>query len=173
MNTLLFTRDGTWTLRDLKVADAPRVLAVLRDTAQALQKRGLAQWSIFLTGGEDLVARRFREGSVYLVERGGQDAGIMVVQLADPFWEAQGADDQALWVHSLAVRPVFAKRGLGKALLAFAESLARAKGKGALRLDVIDSNAKLKAYYAALGFSPLGVKPHEGEFIRLLEKTLR
>lgn len=173
MNTLLFTPDGPWTVRDLKVADAPRVLALLREVAQGLQKRGLTPWSQFLDGGEAIVERRFSEGMVCLVERGGQDAGVMVAQTMDAFWDELGRDGQALWVHSLAVRPVFTKRGLGKALLAFAESLAKARGKAFVRLDVHDANAKLKAYYSRLGFLPQGVKELDGLPVRLMEKPLR
>jgi ribosomal protein S18 acetylase RimI-like enzyme len=172
VNTLIFTSDGPWTVRDLKADDAPRVLALLREVAQSLQKRGSAQWSQFLEGGEDVVDRRFREGSVILAERGGQDAGCMVVQNQDGFWDGLGKDGAALWVHSLAVRPAFNKRGLGKALLDLAASLARAKGKDCLRLDVLNSNAKLKAYYARLGFQAGPAKAWNGVPIRLLEKPL-
>jgi ribosomal protein S18 acetylase RimI-like enzyme len=172
VNTLIFTSDGPWTVRDLKPGDAPRVLALLREVAQGLQKRGSQQWASFLDGGEDIVDRRFREGSVILAERGGQDAGCMVVQNQDGFWDELGKDGSALWVHSLAVRPAFNQRGLGKALLDLAASLARAKGKACLRLDIYDSNTKLKAYYARLGFQAGPAKPWNGVPIRLLEKPL-
>ncbi|HTB34589.1 MAG TPA: GNAT family N-acetyltransferase [bacterium] len=173
MNTLIFTSDGPWTVRDLKADDAPRVLALLREVAQSLKKRGSLQWASFLEGGEDIVARRFREGSVILAERGGQDAGCMVLQNQDGFWDELGKDGTALWVHSLAVRPAFNKRGLGKALLDLAGSLARAKGKAFLRLDVYDGNTKLKAYYARLGFQPAAAKAWGSAQIRLMEKPLQ
>jgi len=173
VNTLVFTSDGPWTVRDLKADDAPRVLALLREVAQNLQKRGSTQWSQFLEGGQDIVERRFREGSVILAERGGQDAGCVVLQPQDLFWGDLGRDNSALWVHSLAVRPAFKGRGLGKALLDLAASLARARAKSWLRLDVIDANAKLKAYYARLGFQAGAAKDWNGSAIRLLEKPLQ
>jgi predicted N-acetyltransferase YhbS len=173
VNTLIFTSDGPWTVRDLKPEDAPRVLALLREVAQSLQKKGSQQWASFLEGGDDIVARRFREGSVILAERGGQDAGCIVVQNQDGFWDELGKDGAALWVHSLAVRPAFNKRGLGKALLDLAGSLARAKGKACLRLDIHDSNAKLKAYYGRFGFRPGAAKAWDGAQVRLLEKSLQ
>jgi len=173
VNTLIFTADGPWTVRDLKAADAPRVLAILREVAQGLQKRGSTQWSPFVDGGEDIVERRFREGSVILAERGGQDAGCMVLQAQDLFWDELGKDRTAAWVHSLAVRPAFNRRGLGKALLDLAASLARAQGKACLRLDVHDGNAKLKAYYARLGFQAGPTKAWDNTLIRLMEKPLQ
>lgn len=172
MNTLLFTADGPWTVRDLKAADAPRALAILRENAQWLQKRGSTQWNSFLAGGEDIVAKRFQDGMVLLVERAGKDAATMTVQMVDDLWDEVGKDGQAAWIRSMAVRSIFMKRGLGKALLGFAESLAKAKQKNYLRLDVVDGASKLKAYYARLGFKELGTKEYNGDVIRLMQKTL-
>jgi ribosomal protein S18 acetylase RimI-like enzyme len=173
VNTLIFTPDGPWTVRDLKPDDAPRVLALLREVAQGLQKRGSGQWASFLDGGEDIVARRFREGSVILAERGGRDAGCMALQNRDGFWDELGHDGAALWIHDLAVHPAFNRHGLGKALLDLAGNLARANAKSCLRLDVYDSNAKLIAYYARLGFHAGPAKPWNGMDIRLMEKPLQ
>lgn len=172
MKTLLFTSDGPWTVHDLKPADAPRVLAILREDAQWLKKKGSTQWSAFLEGGEDIVAKRFAEGLVLLVERGGKDAATMTVQMHDDFWDDLGRDDQAAWVQSLGIRPMFMGKGLGRAMIKFAESLARAKHKEFLRLDVVDRAARLKAFYAKHGFKELGVKDHQGQSIRLMEATL-
>lgn len=157
MNTLLFTRDGSWTLRDLKAAEAPRVLAILKDGGAT----------------EATVAGCFQAGSVMLVERGGEDAGCMVATPALSGWDSLSEDSLALWVTQLQVRPSFRRRGLGKALLGFAESLARAKGKSALRLLGPDKDPRLRAYLAALGFAPLGARPQDGQDLRLFEKPLR
>jgi ribosomal protein S18 acetylase RimI-like enzyme len=173
MNTLLFTADGAWTISDLKPAGAPRAHAILRESAAWLKKRGMDQWQEFLEGGAEFVERRMREGVLYLVERGGEDAACVTLQMQDPFWDALGLDQQAAWVHSLAVRPKFTGRKLGKALLTFVESLAMARGRDLARLDVYDANARLKAYYAALGYRERDAKPFQGRAVRLMEKTLR
>ena len=172
LKTLLFTSDGPWTIHDLKAAEAARILGVLRQDAQWLQKKGSKQWSAFLEGGEDIVAKRFAEGLVLLVERGGKDAATMTVQMHDDFWDELGRDNQAAWIQSLGIAPPFMGRGLGRAMLKFAESLARAKHKDYLRLDVLDRATKLKAFYAKHGFKELGLKEHEGEKIRLMELDL-
>lgn len=82
-------------------------------------------------------------------------------------------DGQSAWIHSLAVRRIFAGRGLGKRLLAFLENLALANHRELCRLDVIDANARLKAYYGELGYRPLGTQNFKGKPVRLMEKTLR
>ena len=172
MKTLLFTSDGPWTVHDLKPDEAPRILAILREDAQWLKKKGSTQWTAFLEGGEDIVTKRFAEGLVLLIERGGKDAATMTVQMHDDFWDDLGRDNQAAWVQSLGIRPMFMGKGLGRAMIKFAESLARAKHREFLRLDVVDRATRLKAFYAKHGFKELGVKDHQGEKIRLMELPL-
>jgi len=173
MNTLLFTPDGAWTISDVKAAQAPRVLAILRETAAWLQSKGLEQGQDFAEGVEDSEAMRPMEGSAFLVERGGQDAACVVLQWQDPFWDEAGKDGQAAWIHSLAVRRIFTGRGLGKHLLAFMESLARARRKDYCRLEVVDTNTRLKAYFRKLEYRELGTQLINGKTMRLLEKNLR
>jgi ribosomal protein S18 acetylase RimI-like enzyme len=173
LNTLLFTPDGAWTISDVKAAQAPRVLAILRETAAWLQSRGLDLGQDFAGGGEDIALRSQVEGSAFLVERGGQDAACVVLQWQDPFWGEAGKDGQAGWIHSLAVRRVFTGKALGKHLLLFMENLARARRKDYCRLDVLDTNARLKAYFRNLDYRELGTELINGKTMRLMEKNLR
>jgi ribosomal protein S18 acetylase RimI-like enzyme len=173
VNTLLFTPDGAWTIHDVKADQADRVLAILRETAVWLKSRGQDQWQDFIEGGQDIVARRLREGTVLLVEQGGQDAACAVLQWQDPFWGDIGMDGRSAWIHSLAVRRVFSGRGLGQRLIAFIENLALAKRRELCRLDVLDANTRLKAYYRDQGYRALGSLPFKGKSVRLMEKTLR
>lgn len=48
-------------------------------------------------------------------------------------------------------------QGVGTALLAAAEDLARTRGFREIRLDVIDSNGRARALYERLGFAPRGM----------------
>lgn len=174
MNTLLFTSDGPYTLRDLKAADAPRVLELLRASALWLQKKkGLSQWSAYLSGGEELVAEGFREGLVLLAERGGKDAACLILKRQQPFWDDLGLDVRAAWIHTVVVQPEFMYRGVGKALLKFAETQAVVHKNLFLRLRVEDANRKLKAYFAKLDFKELGTKDLDGKTVRLMEKQIQ
>lgn len=149
------------------------MLAILRERALWLKAKGSEQWRGFIDGGMEIVERRLSAGTVLLVERGGQDAACVAVQWSDPFWGELGGDGQAAWVHSLAVRRAYSGKGLGKAMLAFVESMALAQRKSYCRLDVLDANARLKAYYAALGYRERESMPFQDRPLRLMEKTLR
>jgi GNAT superfamily N-acetyltransferase len=87
------------------------------------------------------------------------------------FWGGRDEGDAA-YVHSLAVRRDLAGRGIGAAVLAWAEREAAARGRRFLRLDCLAANAGLTAYYERAGFSPIGIVRLGGEAMLLLEKPL-
>ena len=62
--------------------------------------------------------------------------------------------ERAIYVHNLAADPAFP--GAGLRLLTQAMDLARSKGMKHLRLDTLQSNGALQAYYKRLGFVQMG-----------------
>ncbi len=57
------------------------------------------------------------------------------------------------WINYLAVDPVCRKKGIGRQLLANAESLLEALGCPKINLQVRSENAEARAFYAKAGFS--------------------
>jgi GNAT superfamily N-acetyltransferase len=57
-------------------------------------------------------------------------------------------------IHDLVVLPGYRSRGIGTALLAEAESRARAEGASRLTLEVHDANRDARRLYARVGFGP-------------------
>lgn len=81
-----------------------------------------------------------------------------------------------LWgFHLLAVAPDAGQRGIGRALVAHAEAVARAAGASAIMLDTPENHPWLPAFYARLGYAPYGTAQWEGKHYRsvLLKKPLR
>lgn len=68
--------------------------------------------------------------------------------------------ERAIYVHNLAADPAFP--GAGLRLLAQAMDMARSKGMKHLRLDTLQSNGALQAYYKRLGFVQMGTVEAEG-----------
>jgi ribosomal protein S18 acetylase RimI-like enzyme len=166
------------SIRRAATAYAPRVQAVISDAARGLLTRGIRQWEWFLTPeGHEHIARRIEEHEVYLVARDGnlEDATATVtVQWSDrEFWGDRGDDGAAVYVHGLAVRPAFAGRAIGAKLIDFAAERARQRGRSLVRLDCMASNAKLRAYYAGLGFELVETRCVHGRFeSALLERAV-
>ena len=61
---------------------------------------------------------------------------------------------------NLAVRPAFRRRGYAKAILLALEGAARARGAGALFLEVRASNLPAELLYRSVGFLPVGRRTH-------------
>jgi GNAT superfamily N-acetyltransferase len=118
------------------------------------------------------VAADIAAGCVYLArEPEGPVLGTVRLLWSDPdLWPPD--KDEAGYVHGLIIRNEARGRGLGVALLAWAEQTVRARGRRYLRLDCDARNPKLCAYYERLGFKPAGVIPTARHMAARYEKDL-
>ena len=65
-------------------------------------------------------------------------------------------------VSGIYLHPSVYRQGIGRKLMAFAETQARAKGKNAMMLWVFEGNAPSRRFYEACGYRPDGaVQTHE------------
>jgi ribosomal protein S18 acetylase RimI-like enzyme len=64
-----------------------------------------------------------------------------------------GHDGHRGWVYYLGVRPAYQRRGLGRALMAAAESWVRERDVPKIQLMVRHTNPAALAFYAALGYA--------------------
>jgi len=71
----------------------------------------------------------------------------------------------------LYVQAPFLRRGIGRRLLAHAETLASTEGASTLWLTAWVGNTRALAFYASQGYAPLGSTPHEFEG-EVFENTL-
>jgi len=74
-------------------------------------------------------------------------------------------------VHDIVVHQTVRGRGIGQALLAWAEARARQLGCCKLTLEVLSNNARAMASYRAFGFAPYVLDPQAGNAL-LMQKYL-
>ena len=152
----------------------PLVLQILKEGAERLQQQGIDQWQGWhapdaerLAWLQDGLAR----GEFYLLQADGQTIGMYRYLHADDlYWGPQTVE--ARYVHSLAVRPAWAGRGIGQALLQRLFAQAKAEGAACFRLDCVAHNPALRRYYEALGFAAAGEAALRGQRFTLLERPL-
>ncbi|MFT3997675.1 MAG: GNAT family N-acetyltransferase [Asticcacaulis sp.] len=65
-------------------------------------------------------------------------------------------------IHDLTVAPEFRGRGIGRALMAEAETLARERGCVKLTLEVLEGNVVAQSLYEALGYGDYVLDPAQG-----------
>lgn len=132
------------------------VLSVLDEAAGWLEARGISQWPSRFEPAwvEEAISR----GETWLVEIGDKVTGTVTVDWSDPLWTDAGGT--AGYIHRMAVRRCAS--GLGAVILDWAADSARQRGVGALRLDCVTSNARLRSHYEERGFVHRGDVPVGG-----------
>jgi ribosomal-protein-alanine N-acetyltransferase len=116
----------------MAVEDREEVLRILGECPEA------TQWSV------SELAQLEKSGiAIWVVEHYGGLGGMVAARSA--------ADEGEIL--NLAVRKVLHRRGLGRRLLAHAVAALRAAGARTIFLEVRDSNAGARAFYAKAGFA--------------------
>lgn len=150
-------------------ADVPAIMDLLQRRIHWMDEKGLYQWNKtgYLTCYPPAhFLGLIRKETVLAAREEGRLTGIMALLSRDPRWP-NGDDGKAYYVHHLATDP--ACPGLGKAMLSYAESYARRRGKPFLRLDSQKVNTVLSRYYEALGYFPAG-ECVDGAYVGILRE---
>jgi len=151
--------------------DLATIISIVEEAAHWLHRRGITgQWP--LTFPPEYLAPHVAKGDYYLVLLGDQPVGTCMLLWADP--EVWGdVPNDAGYVHGLAIRRSVGGRGVGRAMLRWAEQTAAAAGKRYLRLDCWGENHELRRYYERAGFASRGVIDTGGGWMcALFEKEL-
>jgi GNAT superfamily N-acetyltransferase len=139
------------SVRQAVAEDAKIVSSILCEAAAWLESRGTPMWR-----ADELSASRIQEdvsgGFFFLAEQDGDPAGTVKFQLSDPEFWPDVPEDEAAFVHRLAVRRRFAGGAVSSALMAWAVQRTRASGRRFLRLDCEASRPRLRAVYESFGF---------------------
>ena len=127
-----------------------------------LEEHRIAQWqrdyypNLF---PRSFFRQKAEEGRLYGIWN-ADGAPIATAVLLERDEEVWPDGERAIYVHNLAAHPAFP--GAGLRLLAQAMDRARSKGMKHLRLDTLQSNGALPAYYKRLGFVQMGTVEAEG-----------
>jgi predicted N-acetyltransferase YhbS len=151
--------------------DAVTVAGLLDEATVWVNDLGFSQWP--LPFPRDQLAAAIDRGEVYVVEsEDGEAVATVSMLLDDPmYWGVQPPD--ALYVHKLAVRRDQAGRGIGAAIVEWANAEAAEAGREFLRLDCLGDNAGIRDYYEDLGFEHRGDLVLDGRKMSLYERPVR
>lgn len=98
---------------------------------------------------EDIFDCYKEKSEVYVVEMNGEEAGIVVIQHMD--W------NHTYLIHHLYVKPRFKRKGVGSALLEFAQERAREFGARMITLETQTSNYPAIQFYLKNGYQLIGL----------------
>jgi GNAT superfamily N-acetyltransferase len=146
-------------VRPTTPSDAPALTEILQEAAAFKVARGDDMW----TGKpftEEEAAQIIDKGETFIGSVDGIHAVSFALQWSDErIWGAPtGLDDQAAYIHRLAVRERFRGKQIGERALAWAADYTAQNDRHYLRLDCSFLNAGLCDYYEQQGFAQVGKK---------------
>jgi GNAT superfamily N-acetyltransferase len=147
------------------------VAALLDEATIWVNELGFSQWP--LPFPPDELAAAVERGEVYVVEdEEGEAVATVTILRDDPtYWPDSPPD--ALYVHKFAVRRDRAGRGIGSAVVEWANAEAAEAGREFLRLDCLGDNPGIRDYYEGLGFEHRGDLVLNGLNMSLYERAVR
>ncbi|MBI9109283.1 MAG: GNAT family N-acetyltransferase [Spirochaetales bacterium] len=148
---------------------------LIRDVIVRLKSDGIDQWDEVYPSRADL-AEDIQKKTAYGYFVDAHPAAYMVLnEEVEPQYdevEWKFTEGEPLIIHRLSVHPEYKGMGIGRKLVEFAENEARARGYGAIRLDVFSLNPAALRLYERTGFRKAGdVLFRKGKFF-LYEKKL-
>ncbi len=153
-----------------RAADVDEIFALRRRLEEWMAAHGIDQWPVGSLPRER-IATQAADGQWWVVR--DDDGVVATARLvwADPeYW---GDDDApALYVHGLMVDRRARGAGHGRALVEWADSLARGRGVDWLRLDHRESNPHLDDLYRSWGFEPVRLSGLPGFLVVLMQRPL-
>jgi GNAT superfamily N-acetyltransferase len=142
---------GNLRIRQATPLEAEVVADILNEAARWLIQKGKPLWQ-----EDELALERNRPdvmaGLFFLAEWSGDFAGTMKFQLDDAVTWPDAPQQDAAYVHRLAVRRRYAGTGLSTMLLRWAVERTRALDRRYLRLDCDAWRVRLRTIYGQFGF---------------------
>ena len=103
-------------------------------------------------------------GTKYVYEENGKILASMILNhnQADAYyempWKYKAPDEKVQVIHTLCVDPDEKGKGIGKAMVNFAENFAKENGCDVIRIDTCTTNTPAQKMYEKLGFESVGTK---------------
>lgn len=149
---------------------------MLKNIALWMQENEINQWQYLLNGGDDeeiLDAIKHKETFIVLKD----EELIATFSLSEKQYDwdkhifGEDSEGDSLYLHRLAVLPVYMGKGLGKELLNWIVGNF-STDKAYLKLDCVADNRKLNQFYLANGFHYLGETDNHSKYvIKLFAQT--
>lgn len=122
-------------------------------------------WKKGIYPTDEFLRDSLERGTLYTLTHQQQLAACVIVNsdtnegYAGVPWRVDCADSAVLIPHALAVSPALQGQGIGRAVVAQVQDLARRTGKQAVRLDILGTNAAAERLYTGMGFQFVQAKP--------------
>lgn len=158
-----------------KIEDTEAVMQLLVQTAEWLRSKGSKQWNGLLHGEDSHQTQEaVKRGEVYLFMQGSMLAGMVMLMQQESAWDrglwGEEGHESSVYLHRLNINREAAGKGLGEAIVRWADAGIHFPGKDRIRLDCIASNEKLNSFYLRCGYEFKGSATNEISTFNKYEK---
>ena len=145
-------------IRAGNISDIDSILNITKSCAAHMVQNGIYQWnedypdkSSFVNDGENM------ELYVYIENKKVIACISLCNEMDEVYFPVSWVtkNNNNLYIHRLAVHPDFQKKGIGKALMDFAEKYAKKKEYKSIRLDTFSVNKRNLKFYESRGYQRL------------------
>ena len=171
-------------IRKAVQADIPAVAEIFSDIHTAEEEGKVTiGWVRAIYPTEATAQAALEREDLFVMEDAGALVGTAVInrQQVDVYaggaWEHDAPAERVMVLHTLVISPTAARRGYGRAFVAYYEDYARSNGCPYLRMDTNARNVNARALYRKLGYREADIvscvfNGIEGVQLVLLEKKL-
>lgn len=149
--------------------DLDRVKEIAEACAKKMIENKIFQWNDKYPSRE-IFKEDIKNKSLYVSKINQEIVGcIMFSSFKDDVYESVNwitQDGYNLYVHRLAVHPIFQNKGIGRKMMDFAESFAKSNNYISIRLDTFSQNSRNNKFYKSRGYRRLDdvYFPKQSEF---------
>tara|TARA_X000000950_G_scaffold176031_1_gene213890 strand:+ start:3066 stop:3566 length:501 start_codon:yes stop_codon:yes gene_type:complete len=145
-------------IRAGNISDIDSILNITKSCAAHMVQNGIYQWnedypdkSSFVNDAENM------ELYVYIENKKVIACISLCNEMDEVYFPVSWVtkNNNNLYIHRLAVHPDFQKKGIGKALMDFAEKYAKKKEYKSIRLDTFSVNKRNLKFYESRGYQRL------------------
>lgn len=139
----------------------------LYDKVHTAEERGQFNtgWKRGVYPARDIAEAALQRGDLFVGEDEGRIVGTMILnhEQMDVYrnapWVCDAAPEDVMVMHTLAIDPDIKRRGYGRQFAAFYEQYALDNGCKSLRIDTQNKNTGARAFYKALGYTEVAIRP--------------
>ena len=146
-----------------------RVKEIAEACAKNMIENNIFQWNDKYPSRE-IFKEDIKNKSLYVSKINQEVVGcIMFSSIKDDVYKTVNwitQDEYNLYIHRLAVDPIFQKRGIARKMMDFAEDFAKSNNYISVRLDTFSQNPRNNKFYKSRGYNKLDdvYFPRQSEF---------
>lgn len=144
-----------------KNEEADEIICLLKDVANWLKEEGIDQWGFLASGGEDdEIKQAINNQETFTIKKDSKLIATFTLYRQQSDWDQHTwgkLNDQAIYLHRLALQRAEIGFGLGKEVIHWLETYLRNEEIKTLRLDCVENNIQLNLFYLDNGFKKVGV----------------